>query len=72
MFRTNDPNQISFIDPLDDFSPKRIKPIESSWAYFFRHHVLPQLPVEKVYPYFSGFGRPSKELYTSLGVLVLQ
>jgi len=72
MFRTNDPNQMSFIDPLDDFSPKRRKRLESSWAYFFRHHVLPELPVEKVYRYFSDFGRPSKELYTSLGVLVLQ
>ncbi len=72
MFRTNDPNQMSFIDPLDDFSPKRRKRLETSWAYFFRHHVLPELPVQKVFPYFSGFGRPSKELYTSLGVLVVQ
>jgi len=72
MFRTNDPNQMSFIDPLDDFSPKRRKRLESSWAYFFRHHVLSELPVQKVYPYFAGFGRPSKELYTSLGLLVLQ
>lgn len=72
MFRTNDPNQMSFIDPLDDFSPKRKKRLESSWAYFFRHHVLPEFPVQKVFPYFSGFGRPSKELYASLGVLVLQ
>jgi hypothetical protein len=72
MLRTKDPNQSSFMDPLDDFSPKRRKRLETSWAQFFRHHVLPELPVKQVYPYFSEFGRPSKELYTSLGVLILQ
>lgn len=72
MIRTNDPNQLSFIDPLDGFGPKRRKKLEKSWAHFFRYHVLPEFPVEKIYPYFSGFGRPSKELYSSLGVLTLQ
>ena len=72
MIRTKDPNQSSFMDSLDDFSPKRRKRLETSWAHFFRHHVLPELPVKQVYPYFSGFSRPSKGLYGSLGVLILQ
>jgi IS5 family transposase len=72
MIRTNDPNQLSFIDPLADFGPKRRKKLENSWAHFFRYHVLPEFPVERIYSHFSGFGRPSKELYSSLGLLVLQ
>ena len=36
-------------------------------------YILCELPVYKVAPYFSdGMGRPTKELYTALGVLVLQ
>jgi hypothetical protein len=39
----------------------------------FREHILCKLPVNKIAPYFSEtFGRPTKELYTALGVLLLQ
>ena len=72
MIHTNNPNQMTFIDPLEEFGPKRKKLLEGSWAYFFRHHILPEIPVQKVTKHFSRFGRPSKELYSSLGVLILQ
>jgi len=72
MIRTNNPNQMTFIDPLEEFGPKRKKLLEKSWAYFFRHHILPEIPIQKVTRHFSRFGRPSKELYSSLGVLILQ
>ena len=42
-------------------------------AGLFKDIILPELPVSKIFPFFSdGFGRPTKELYTVLGVLVLQ
>ena len=72
MIRTNNPNQTTFIDPCEEMGPKRKKMPKKSWAYFFRHHILPELPVERVGKHFSSFGRPSKELYTSLGVMLLR
>jgi hypothetical protein len=36
-------------------------------------HVLPHLPVERVFPFFSEtMGRPTRELHAMLGVLVPQ
>ena len=61
---------------FDSFSylgPKARKQLEHSWAETFRRHILPKLPVEKLgKSYRKGFGRPSKNLHTGLGVLVLQ
>ena len=54
-------------------SPKRKIILENSWAGLFRNEILPELPVTKLAPYFcSNNGRPSKELYTTLGILILQ
>jgi hypothetical protein len=39
----------------------------------FKKHVLPELPVSVLSPFFNaGFGRPTKDLYTVAGVLILQ
>jgi len=47
--------------------------MEESWAGVFREHILRELPVDKIAPYFSeGSGRPTKELYAALGSLILQ
>ncbi|MHB9099310.1 MAG: transposase [Syntrophales bacterium] len=47
--------------------------MEESWAGVFREHILRELPVQKIAPYFSeGSGRPTKELYAALGGLILQ
>jgi len=47
--------------------------MEESWAGVFREHILRELPVHKIAPYFSeGSGRPTKELYAALGGLILQ
>ncbi|MCP3942922.1 MAG: hypothetical protein GY710_15740, partial [Desulfobacteraceae bacterium] len=72
MIHANNPLQMTFVDSLEDFGPKRKKLMETSWAYFFRHHILPGIPVRKVYKHFSQFGRPTKELYASLGTLIIQ
>ncbi|MEI8174279.1 MAG: transposase [Deltaproteobacteria bacterium] len=73
MIRTRDHKTPYLIDPWDYLGPKRRKLLDESWAGLFRDHILSELPVHKIAPYYAdGFGRPSKELYTALGVLILQ
>lgn len=73
MIRTNDHNQMHLFDPWDFLSPKRKKMLDDSWAGLFQQEILRSLPVDKVKPFFSKtMGRPTKELYTMLGVLLLQ
>ena len=73
MISRNDPRQGHLIDPWDHLGPKRRKLLENSWAGLFRQEILAELPVDQIAPWFrADLGRPSKELYTILGVLVLQ
>jgi len=73
MISRNDPRQGHLIDPWAHLGPKRRKLLDNSWAGLFRQEILAELPVEQIAPWFrADFGRPSKELYTILGVLVLQ
>lgn len=47
--------------------------LQRSWAEVFRRHILPKLPVQEFgQKYRKDFGRPSKNLHSMLGVLVLQ
>jgi hypothetical protein len=60
-------------DPWGHLGPKRRKLLDESWAGLFRKEILPDLPVDKMAPFFdAGLGRPTKELYTVQGVLILQ
>lgn len=60
-------------DPWDYLGPKRRKLMEESWAGLFRQEILNELPVPEIASAFSEiYGRPTKELYMALGVLVLQ
>ncbi len=53
--------------------PKRRSLLEKSWAGLFRKEILLKLPVEKMKQFFSSYiGRPTKDLFTVLGVLILQ
>jgi hypothetical protein len=66
-------NQKELFDPWEFLSPKRRQRLDRSWPGLFKNHILKELPVDKLAPFFrSGFGRPTKELHTVLGVLVLQ
>ena len=52
---------------------KRRKLLDQSWAGLFRDYLLNELPVGKIASHFhESMGRPSKELHTALGVLILQ
>jgi hypothetical protein len=53
--------------------PKRRKLLQQSWAGTFRQHVLEKLPVEDLAEFFKeDFGRPTKELYTVMGAILIQ
>ena len=73
MIHTRDHKTAYIFDPWHFLGQKRRKLMDTSWAALFREHILCELPVNKVAPFFNDtFGRPTKELYTALRVLVLQ
>jgi len=73
MIHTRDHKTAYLFDPWHFLGEKRRKLMDTSWAALFRELILCELPVNKVAPFFNEtFGRPTKELYTALGVLVLQ
>lgn len=60
-------------DPWYHVGEKRLKLLKKSWAGFFREHCLPVLPVENITSRFhETMGRPSKEVYTAIGAVILQ
>jgi len=47
-------------DPWGYLGEKRRKLLDESWAGLFREHILNELPVEKMAPFFDeDFGRPA-------------
>jgi len=73
MIRCNDHKQQQLFDPWGNMSPKRRQKLDHSWPGLFKEHILPELPVRALSPFFNaGFGRPTKDLYTVVGVLILQ
>ena len=59
--------------PWSYLGPKRKKLLDQSWAGLFKEHILNELPAGKIAAYFrEDFGRPTKELYCAIGMLVLQ
>ena len=73
MIKVNDHQTIRLFDPWEHLGPKRRKLLDTSWSGVFREYLLEKLPVEKVAKHFDeGMGRPSKELYTAIGALILQ
>jgi hypothetical protein len=73
MIRIKDHKQGQLFDHWSFLSPKRPQLLEQSWAGFFKEQILCGLPVSKIAPFCNdSFGRPTKELHSVLGVLVLQ
>ena len=73
MIRIKDQNQGVLFDPWHFLSPKRRDLLDQSWAGLFQKELLCELPVDEVAASFKeDRGRPTKELYTVLGVLLLQ
>lgn len=73
MITLNDPKSKMLFDIWSNLGPKRRQMLDESWSGIFRSKILPILPAEKlISKYRVDFGRPGKELYSSLGVLLLQ
>jgi hypothetical protein len=73
MIRIKNHKQDELFDPWSFLSPKRRRLLDQSWAGLFKEHILCELAVNRLAPFFNeSFGRPTKELHTVLGVLVLQ
>jgi hypothetical protein len=73
MIKIKSPNQLDIFDPWAFLTPKRRQMLDSGWPGLFREIILPSIPVNKVSKFFDAtFGRPSKELYSMLGALILQ
>ena len=55
------------------FSSKKLELLEQSWAGVFRIHILPLLPAEQIFKLYTfDQGRPTKELFSIIGAVVLQ
>lgn len=73
MFNAKNHKQLNMFDPWEHLGPKRRKELDKSWAGLFRHKILKTLPVAELSKhYHSSNGRPSKEMYAMLGMMVLQ
>ena len=73
MITVKDHQTERLFDSWGHFGPKRRNLLEKSWAGVFRQYLFEKLPVHKVARHFDEvMGRPSKELYTAIGVLMLQ
>jgi hypothetical protein len=73
MFHIKDRKTGQLFDQWRYLGPKRRKLLDESWAGLFREKILPELPVERMIPFFSSYiGRPTKELYAMLGAVLFQ
>lgn len=73
MINIKNHKQGEFFDPWAFLSLKRRALLDKSWAGLFQKHLLCELPVGEIVPFFNEhLGRPSKELYTALGAIMLQ
>jgi hypothetical protein len=64
---------MELFDPWASLSTKRRKNLDRSWPGLFQKEILQELPVRELSRHFkNGFGRPTKELYSILGALLLQ
>lgn len=74
MFRAKRHKQVALYDPWAyEMGPKRYQLIEGSWAKLFHDEILPVLPAQDLaVQYHATFGRPTKEMSSVLGAILLQ
>ncbi len=73
MIYTKDHKTDYLFDPFENLGPKRVALLKNSWANLFRQEILPQLPVsELAHHYSKSHGRPTKELFSVMGLMILQ
>jgi len=73
MRRIDPLQQTPLIDPFDFLGPKRKELLETGWAGLFRNTLLEKIPLDEIKTRFHPhMGRPTKELRTVLGFMLLQ
>ena len=73
MIYAKDHKTCDMFDPFTHLGPKRLKMLTESWPGLFRRELLPNLPVHLLSKYYErDMGRPTKELYAMMGVMILQ
>lgn len=73
MFYIKDHKTLDMFDPFAFLGPKRRSILDTTWAKTFREDILPDLPVEILSAtYDDHMGRPTKELYAMMGVMIIQ
>jgi hypothetical protein len=73
MIRIKNHKQQTIVRSVAPFKPQKAQNARRGLARSFSGTLLEELPVDQMLPHFTdGIGRPSKELHTVLGVLLLQ
>lgn len=74
MHKIVNPQQIRLFDPFDSvLTEKTRKRLLDGWPGVFRHVILELMPVNAISEHFDpSMGRPTKELYSIAGLLLLQ
>ncbi|MBM9514775.1 transposase [Desulfogranum marinum] len=73
MFHAKNHKHYHIFDPWSYLGPKRREALDLSWAGLFQQKILPELPVESLRRHYDDWqGRPTKELYSMMGLMILQ
>jgi len=73
MFHVKNHKQLNIFDPWGHLGPKRRALLDNAWSGLFQQKILPTLPVETLRSHYHDWnGRPTKELYSMMGLMVLQ
>jgi hypothetical protein len=73
MQRIVNPRQNRLFDPYEPLGAANQRWLEENWPGVFRHVILQQLPVETLRQHFHpDLGRPTRELYSMAGLLLLR
>jgi len=73
MFNVKKDKQLYIFDQFGHLGPKRRSLLDESWAGIFRNNILPGLPVDELRKhYHETDGRPTNEMYSMVGLMILQ
>lgn len=73
MFHVKNHKQGNIFDPWGYLGPKRRSLLDKSWSGLFKKEILPELPVGILRSHYHAWnGRPTKELHSMIGLMILQ
>jgi len=73
VFHVKDDKQPYIFDQFGYLGPKRRRLLDESWAEVFRSEILPELPIDELRKhYHETDGRPTNEMYSMVGLMILQ